>query len=100
MTKFLIEVPHDPEVVACAQAVQIFLQTGSHFLTNADWGCADGEHYAWLTLEVESKEDARSVLPSSFRSQARIVRLNKYTMQEIEEVLRDHGGQLVRLERK
>ncbi|NIV38398.1 MAG: hypothetical protein GWN58_55960, partial [Anaerolineae bacterium] len=55
MTKFLIEVPHGSEEIACLRAVQTFLQTGSHFLMNADWGCSDGEHKAWLMLETESR---------------------------------------------
>jgi hypothetical protein len=38
MARFLIEVPHKAEPVACTRAVQIFLNTGSHFLTHADWG--------------------------------------------------------------
>ena len=38
MARFLIEVPHEPELVACAWAVEILLKTGSHFLTHADWG--------------------------------------------------------------
>ena len=35
MAKFLIEVPHEAEEVACARAVQTLLKTGSHFLTHA-----------------------------------------------------------------
>jgi len=46
MPRFLIEVPHDEDVIACAQVIKIFLSTGSHFLSNADWGCRDGEHKA------------------------------------------------------
>ena len=38
MTRFLIEVPHEAERVACARVVEVFLKTGSHFLTHADWG--------------------------------------------------------------
>ena len=38
MARFLIEVPHEPELIACARAVEILLKTGSHFLTHADWG--------------------------------------------------------------
>jgi len=92
MTRFLIEVPHEEQEVACARAVETFLQTGSHFLVNADWGCSDGEHKAWMILEVESKEDAQLVLPPSLRPEARIVRLNKYTMQDAEESLRHHDA--------
>ena len=90
MPKFLIEVPHEPEVVACAKVVQIFLSSGSHFVTHADWGCMDGEHSAWLTVDVDTKEDARAVLPPGFRKSARIVQLNKFTMEEIDEILGRH----------
>jgi hypothetical protein len=91
MSKFFIEVPHDDEEVECARVVQIFLKTGSHFLTHADWGCSDGEHKAWLIVDVESKEQARSILPPAFRSQAKIVKLNKFTMEEVDDILRQHG---------
>jgi hypothetical protein len=90
MARFLIEVPHEEEAVACARVVEIFLKTGSHFLTHTDWGCMDGEHKAWLIVEVDSKEDARGILPPAFRPQARIVSLNKFTMEQIDEVLAYH----------
>jgi hypothetical protein len=92
MARFLIEVPHEAEEAACARAVQIFLMTGSHFLSNADWGCGDGEHKAWILVEVESKEEARAILPPSFRPQAKIVALNKFTMEEVDKILRYHRG--------
>ena len=91
MARFLIEVPHEAEKVACTLAVRILLTTGSHFLTHADFGCLDGEHKAWITVEGESKEEVRSILPPTYRSQAKIVKLNKFTLEEIEEILRQHG---------
>jgi hypothetical protein len=92
MARFLIEAPHEAEPTACARAVKVFLETGSHFLTNADWGCLDGEHKAWIILEAESKDEARFVLPPAYRPEAKIVRLNKFTMDEIDEMLRHHQG--------
>lgn len=92
MARFLIEVPHEPEQTACVRAVQVFLQTGSHFLSNADWGCLDGEHKAWIILEAENKEEAQFVLPPAFRPQAKIVKLNKFTMDDIDEMLERHQG--------
>ena len=56
----------------------------------SDFGCLDGEHKGWLIVEVESKEEARSILPPAFRSQANIVKLNKFTIEEIDELLRHH----------
>jgi hypothetical protein len=90
MARFLLEVPHDAEPVACAQAVQILLSTGSHFLTHADYGCMDGEHKAWIIVEVEDKDEARAILPPAYRSEAKIVQLNKFTLEEIDEILRHH----------
>ena len=92
MPKFLIEVPHEAEKIACALVVKVFLETGSHFLSNADWGCLDGVHKAWIILEAESKEEARYVLPPAYRSQAEIIPLNKFTMEEIDEILSAHQG--------
>ena len=90
MAKFLIEVPHDASKAACLIAIRTFLETGSHFLANADWGCPDGEHKAWMIVEVPSRDDARSIVPSNYRADARVVKLDRYTLQEIEGSLRDH----------
>lgn len=91
MPRYLIEVPHEADRMACARVVKVFLETGSHFLTHADWGCADGEHKAWITIEIDSKEHARAVVPHAFRDKAKIVQLNYFTMEEIDEVLKSHG---------
>lgn len=92
MARFLIEVPHEAEVLACARVVETFLKTGSHFLTNADWGCRDGDHKAWIVADVDSRDQARSIVPPAFRAQAGIVQLNKFTMEEIAEIIRYHQG--------
>ena len=91
MARFLMEVPHEADIVACARVIETFLKTGSHFLTNADWGCLEGEHKAWIVVEVESKEEAQCILPPAFRSQAKVVRLNKFTLEGIGDILRHHG---------
>jgi len=90
MPKYLIEVPHDDELLACAQVVESFLNYGSHFATKADWGCKDGIHKAWITIETDSKEDAVNILPPAYRAQATVVRLNKFFMEEIDEILKKH----------
>jgi hypothetical protein len=90
MARFLIEVPHEPETKECALAVQVFLTTGSHFLRNADWGCQDGEHKGWIIVDLDNKEEARNILPPNYRSQAKIVKLNKFSVEEIDEILRYH----------
>ena len=88
MARFLIEVPHSADQMMCARAVEVFLKTGSHFMTHADWGCKDGEHKAWITVDVDSRDEARSILPPAFRDDAKIVQLNSFTMEEIGPFLR------------
>lgn len=91
-TRFLIEVPHEGTTVACARVVDVFLKSGSHFLANADWGCRDGQHVAWMIVEADSKDEARLIVPPPFRNQARFVQLNSFTREEIADILRQHGG--------
>jgi len=83
MAKFLIEVAHGADKASCNQAIQIFLQTGSHFLTHADWGCLDGEHKAWIVADVPSKDDAKMILPSAFRATAKIIKLTTFSSKDL-----------------
>jgi hypothetical protein len=39
---------------------------------------------------VDNKEEARRILPAAFRSQAKIVSLNRFSMEEIDDILRQH----------
>src|SRR6476660_4895919 len=78
MAKFLIEVPHESETIACARAAKVLLETGSHFLTHADFGCCDGVHKAWIVVDVDTKEEARNMLPPAYRKQASVVQLCKF----------------------
>lgn len=90
MKKFLIEVPHGADKNACNEAIQVFQLTGSHFLTHAEWGCMDGEHKAWILVDVESKEDAMYIIPPLFRSTAKIVELTNFSAKELLEVDKFH----------
>ena len=90
MEKYLIEVPHEETEAACINAVRVFYQTGSHFLSKADWGCHDGEHKAWMLVEVENKEQARQIVPPAYRSEAKIILLHKFTKQEMDNIEEAH----------
>jgi len=90
MARFLIEVEHKAEKAACLEAMHILVSSGSHYLTNAEFGCVDGVHKAWIIIDVESKEEAKSILPPVYRSKANIIELNKFTLQEIENLMEHH----------
>ena len=92
MPRFLIEVPHESDAVSCARASKVLLESGSHFLTHADFGCTDGVHKAWIIVDVDGKDEARNMLPPSYRGQASIVQLNKFGLKELDDLIRRHGG--------
>jgi hypothetical protein len=91
MARFLIEVQHEGTVSECTRVAEVFLRTGSHFLTRADWGCLDGDHKAWIVVDFATKDEARQVIPPDFRSQAKVVQLNTFSLAQIEELRRRHG---------
>ena len=91
MTRFLIEVPHENKKEACERAVRVFLETGSHFVSNADWGCKDDEHKAWIVVDLDSKEEAMAILPPLFRHDAKIIALEKFTMDDLEKYMEQHN---------
>ncbi len=82
MPRFMVEVPHDPTPLACTKAVEVLLRTGSHFLTHADWGCKDNVHKAWIVMDFDSRQEALGSVPADFRSQATIVQLNRFILDE------------------
>ena len=90
MTRYLIEVPHENSKDACNQAVQAFMETGSHFMTNSDWGCGDDEHKAWFIAELDSKEQAMTILPPLFRENAKIIELRRFTPERSDQTIDQH----------
>lgn len=90
MARYLIEVPHSADKRACLQAIQIFLKTGSHYLTHCDWGCMDGEHKAWITVETNSKDEALRIVPPAFRAQAKVVKLDQFSLEQVQRALTQH----------
>jgi hypothetical protein len=91
MPKFFIEIPHEDEKVACLRAIKVLQETGSHFLTRADYGCLDGDHTARIMVEVDNKNDALMIVPRAFRPRARVVQMNTFSVQEIDELLKHHA---------
>lgn len=82
MDRFLVEIPHDSDEASCNAAIKIFAESGSHYLTNADFGCEDGVHDAWLVIEAADHDEARLVAPPQYRNGTRVTRVVRYTWLE------------------
>jgi hypothetical protein len=92
MARFLIEVPHEEDPIACARAIKILFDSGSHFFTHADFGCRDHVHKAWITVDLDSREEARAIVPPAYRAQATIVELCNFDPGHIAALLARHDA--------
>jgi len=92
MPKFFIEIPHEKEEIACLRAIKVLQETGSHFLTHADYGCKDGEHKAWIIVEANNKQEAENIIPRAYKMKSKVVQLNTFSAEEVEELLKFHQG--------
>jgi len=62
-----------------SRAIKLFLESGSHFLANAKWGCPGDDHRAVMIVDVETREQAAQVVPPVYRSVARITETMNFT---------------------
>jgi len=78
MPTYLIEIPHSGNATECKQIIKLFVESGSHLLSNADWGCKDGVHKSWFISDFDSKEQALQIVPPLLRHSATIVEITKF----------------------
>lgn len=83
MPRYIIQADHTLE--DCLRVLDGFIQAGAHYLGSADWGCEDGVHTGWLVVEASDDHDAALMVPPVFRKDARVVRLNKFTPEQVRE---------------
>lgn len=82
-SQYLIQVPHTPE--SCLKALDETRAMGIEKLDRYDWGCTAGDHTAYLIVDAKSEADALNTwVPPSERNDAKIVKLNKFTVDQIE----------------
>ena len=86
MERYLIETPHTHE--ECLGLLDQIVAAG--YLHHFDWGCEAGDHTGWAIIEAENREQALLAVPTMVRSKARVVRLNRFTD---EDVHRFHDGE-------
>jgi len=75
----MIETPHSEK--ECIGLLDQIVAMG--YLHNFDWGCEDGVHTGWAVVEAESASQAIMAVPSLVRRSARVVKLNKFTDEDV-----------------
>ena len=81
MPRYIIQSDHTLE--DCVRVLDGFVQAGAHYLESADWGCEYGVHTGWLVVEANDDHDANLMAPPVFRKDAKVVKLNKFTPQQV-----------------
>ena len=91
MPRYYIEVPHEADKSACLKAIKVLMETGSHFMTNAEYGCMDGDHTARIIVDLDSKEQALMIVPRAYRENTKVVQLSTFDLQKVNGLLEGHS---------
>lgn len=83
MPTYLIEIPHSENTFECKQVIKLFVESGSHLLVNAHWGCKAGVHKSWFINDFDSKEQALQIIPPLLRQTASIIELTTFSKADI-----------------
>ena len=79
--RYLVSAPHTPE--QCLAALDAFAAQGKAQLAHFDWGCMGGDHTAYAVIEASSAEAALASVPANQRAQAKAVKVDKFTVEQI-----------------
>ena len=85
MATYLIEIPHSENTFECKQVIKLFVESGSHLLANAHWGCKSGIHKSWFISDFNSATDAMQIIPPLLRHNANIIELTTFTKSDIQQ---------------
>lgn len=78
--RYLVSVPHTKE--ECLHALDEINAFGGKLLDRCDFGCMAGDHTTYVVLEASDEKALQKLLPASW-SAAKVVRLNKFTADQI-----------------
>ncbi|MBN9382282.1 MAG: hypothetical protein J0H74_16045 [Chitinophagaceae bacterium] len=92
MATYLIEIPHSENTFECKQVIKLFVESGSHLLANAHWGCKSGVHKSWFINDFASREEALQVVPPFLRHSATIVELTIFSKHDIQQFAEANKG--------
>jgi len=79
--EYLVVSPHTPE--ECLKTLDSYVGKDQKTLAKIDWGCMAGDHTGYLKVTAESEQAARAMLPEGQRANAKVVPLNKFTVEQI-----------------
>ena len=85
---YFIQAPHTKE--QCMTTLVEMKDKGDAYLSKFEFGCMSGDHTAYGFMEGTSEESIRKMLPAMEQKTAKITKVNKMTVAEIEKMHKDH----------
>lgn len=81
MERYIVESPHTKD--ECLKALDEILAEGPAVLNKFDWGCQAGDHTGYALVDAEGESEVRNMIPNFLRNKARIVKVGKFTPEQI-----------------
>jgi hypothetical protein len=73
MNTYYIELPNTGE--DCKTAIKSIYAHG--YLTHFEWGCKEGHHIGFFSMETEDSQDPLRILPAFMRKNAKVYKVHK-----------------------
>jgi len=80
MSRFHVESPHTKE--ECLTDLDAMAQK-PEILEKFEWGCMAGDHTGYATVEADSEDQVRGMLPAAVRARAHITQVSTITPEQI-----------------
>ena len=87
--KYFVTAPHTPE--QCMNNLVELKQKGDAYLSKFYFGCNSGDHTSYAFLEGTSEQDVRNMLPKEEQAVAKIEKVDKFTVAQVEKIHKDHA---------
>ena len=88
MSRYLVFSPHTQE--ECLAALDAAAAHGKDSLAQWDWGCMSGDHTGYMFTMASSEGEALKMVPEPVRAKARVVKVSKFTAEEIQSFHKMH----------
>ena len=86
---YFVQIPHTQE--QCLNSLDNMKSKGGDaLLSKFEYGCMDGDHTAYAFLMGTSPDEIKKTLPEAEQKAAKITKVNKVTVADIEKYHKDH----------
>ena len=87
---YFVQTTHTPE--QCLNTLTDMKTKGDAFLAKFEFVCMSGNHTAYAFLQGSSEESVKQMLPKEIQANAKILKVDKFTAAQIENLHKEHAG--------